>query len=197
MAFATAFSEAFINSRVRVLGKVLQPFSLRHLLWLASVDSPFAKLVEAESIDVSQLKFHHLRVFVAICSSKNDDEVWKNLYSRLRFRGRFAWSRNAAWVGVMAYIRDFVTSPHILSTAGKERSLGGPWLVRLVAILCKNGFGTAEQVWNLPLGQALWYSAALAEVDGMVTLGDKEYEEFLARKAEKAKLKKSECLSSP
>lgn len=186
MAFATAFSEAFINSRVKVLGKVLQPFSLRHYLWLSSVDSPFANIVDAESIDVTKLKFHHLRVFVAICSTTTDDEVWKNLYSSLRYAGRFAWTRHAAWRGVIAYLKDHVTCPQIISTAAKERSLGGPWVARIVVMLCKNGFGDVDKVWNLPLGQALWYSAALAEVDGMVTLGDKEYEEFLARKAAKA-----------
>ena len=170
--FVKAFTEP---SRVRILGRFVYPFCLKHRLHLLAVESPLA--LEGKSITHGQLL-----LAVKICSEEPIDKVtlrdlWQ-LFKMRNFNGYFE-----------AELKKYVDFTHLKQwpkfwdkqgrDSGSVNTI--PWVLQVVCNLIKHGI-EEQRAWEMPESQAVWMSTgfnSIGQGGSEIQLLTTEEEEFL------------------
>ena len=189
------FFEAFAHTRHRVMGRELQPFSLRHRLWLELFESPLVLGGEVTLVDLEMAA----RV-CAIPARRLDSRVPRLLAGGPGWLGKlgFAWRalrRHAGreYTAFQSYLADHGCPP---ATHGSQPSQNGkhyeamPGLLGLVTALIRGSGWPPDTVWSLSPGQAEWYLTGIFMHRGvdmrLKTSHDEEFEEGLRKEREES-----------
>lgn len=157
-----------------VLGNILKPFSLGHLLILKELDSPFTD--ESQQRDVS---FEQLVAAAIVCTStfeetivmindgvsfdkekiKISDEIKNQLANNLS--GSMV-IQDATFAFAEYVTSNFKEPPaYVIETEGSGLSSGTYWIQTYINIICTECGYTRSEAWNLPIDLAiqeyLWY----------------------------------------
>lgn len=192
------FFEAFAHVGHEVMGRWLEPFSLRHRFWLEAMGSPLVTGGPATLVD--------LEMAARICAipfSRLDREVPRMLARGPGWRDKAGflwrmWRRSAPeeYRRFQDYFIDHGCPPatHGGGTATKDGKTYAalPGLLSLVTALIHGSRWDPDVVWSLPPGAAEWYLAGIYTHRGadmrVKTEHDEEFEEGLRREREKAAL---------
>lgn len=196
------FFEAFAHSEHRVMGRRMQPFSLRHRFWLEACGSPLVAGGEVSLIDlelasrICAVRFERLDVLVPALLSRTP-RWWEKV--------RFLWwvFRGAATSEYERLLQYFVdhgcppTTHHAsVATAGGKVYESFPGILSLVTALIRGSGWEPETVWKLSPGEAEWYLTGIFMHRGLdmrvKTEHDEEFEEGLRREAEAKRVKSEE-----
>lgn len=188
------FYEAFVHVSHRVMGRKLQPFTLRHRLWLEAMDSPLvtggrATLMDLELASVvCSIPFRDLDRRMPVLLARGPGP-----WTRLSFLWRF-WRRAAAreYAGFQEYFIDHGCPPstHGGSSATKDGKIyeSLPGLLGLVTALARGSGWEPETIWGLSPGAAEWYLAGIFTHRGadmkIKSEHDEEFEEGMRRERE-------------
>jgi hypothetical protein len=162
-----AFYEAFINCEHIVLGKKLLPFCLRHCLFLEAIDSPYMKVLNGIESEITR---RDLELVVLVCSAKCDiltalskANYIQNWYIKFH-------SFKSASTKFLSYLSDYVALPELWENGESEVVLNSPWILSKATLLLSKTSMTSDEIWNMPLGELLWYCAAFAEQEGVAQI---------------------------
>lgn len=187
--FLTAF---IVPERWDILGYKLRPFSLRHMLYLTALKSPF--LVESESSP----RPDDILVFLRVCSAEHPSKAFRppTLMDRWRVSRMTLDSgyMMAAQAKIMAFIEECSSAPVVYKKKEEKQKLkeGVPSCLSMATALMSKMNLPLEQAWDTPVGQAIWYLTSFAISEGseisILTTQDEDSAE-----ADKALLKKIEA----
>ncbi len=168
-----SFYEAFINCEHTVLGKRLKPFSLRHCLYLEAINSPIMKIVAGDEVEISR---KDLELAVIICSCDSDIiEAMNKPHILMRFH-RF----KRGLTGFLSYLSDYLSLPAMWNKSDDNAILNAPWILsKATLLLSKTNLSLAE-IWNLPIGELLWYCASFVEQEGFGQIQSDEEQKIIA-----------------
>lgn len=167
------FYEAFINCEHTALGRRLKPFCLKHCLYLEAIDSPVMKLVNGDEVEISR---SDLELAVAICSANGDIiKALESSHIGMKFH-----SYKHGLTAFLGYLTDFVAVPEVWDNAGESTTLNAPWIVAKAMLLLSKTSMTLSDVWNMPLGELLWYCTVFAEQEGVVQIQSDEEKQIIA-----------------
>jgi hypothetical protein len=202
MTNSERFLEAFAHVSHRVMGRSLQPFTLRHRFWLEAFESPMVTGGTATLLDLEMAA----RV-CAIPYSRLDREVPRMLtrgpgwiprlaFSLRMLRGRVA-VQYAAW---QDYLTDHGCPPACHGSGkvshGGKRYEAMPGILGLVTALVRGSGWPPDTVWSLCPGAAEWYLTGIfihRGVDMKIkTSHDEEFEEGLRLERREAARKKAD-----
>lgn len=175
--FITAFSSP---ASVRILGKRLYPFCLKHRVRLLAIDCP---LVTSGGHGITP---RDLLAAVKVCAE--DDTIEPSIFELARLKAleidphRFK-----------AEVERFVAHCHVDAwpkywdgpkTSGTADGAGVPWPLMIVTNLVANGI-EEQRAWEMPEAQAIWLSTAFALRGGakvnLLTTEEEELMEELRR----------------
>jgi hypothetical protein len=175
VALDPRFYEAWFNADHTVLGRRLHPFCLQDALILSMSESPFL----AGTVPGIDYGLEELQVAVTICSTPAD--------TFLHARFNRSWPQKVAviwwskkWRKICAhedalreqcqrfvnYIDDYNSPPEVWydeSDSPEDGKMQAPWILGNVVFLIRHTSFTPQQVWTMPIGQALWYCVTLSE----------------------------------
>ena len=140
---------------VKVCGKQLLPFCLRHRVELESIDSPF--------LDYQKRSFKAIDVIMAVRIMSTFDKVRINAPITLREQFYLIFlnssrKRLARSVGrILGVIVESCSYPKIWSKKNEKTKENIPWTLSCVANNVRNGC-TLEEAWTMPEGEAVWMS---------------------------------------
>ena len=158
------FYEAFINCQHRVLGRCLKPFCLTHCLYLEAIGSPVMDIVNGNEVRLSR---NDLELAVIICSA--DGNILEELLkaNSLRNFTMRLYGFKRACTAFLSYLTDFLALPELWDSTEGQMPLNAPWILsKATLLLSKTSLGRKE-IWNMPLGELLWYCATFAEQEGV------------------------------
>jgi hypothetical protein len=140
---------------VKVCGKRLLPFCLRHRVQMESIDSPF--------LDYQNRSFKAVDVIMAVRIMSTLDKVSVGAPMTLREQFHYLWlnsSRNrlARAVGrVFGIMLESCSYPKLWAKQEKKSKENIPWTLSCVANNVRNGC-SLEEAWTMPEGEAVWMS---------------------------------------
>jgi hypothetical protein len=140
---------------VKVCGRRLLPFCLRHRVQMESIDSPF--------IDYAKRSFTAKDVIYAIRIMSTFDKVRINAPITLREQFHLiilnsSRKRLARAVGrVLGIMLESCSYPKLWSKQEKKSKENIPWTLACVANNVRNGC-SLEEAWTMPEGEAVWMS---------------------------------------
>lgn len=168
--FLAAFTDP---APVRMLGRVVYPFCLKHRVRLMAVDSPLLKQGEIKPSD--------LLLAVKICAEEplgglSLSDRWHLLrMSTNRTSFLFNVSRFVEYVQVSSW-------PKFWEKEGKNSGDAGgtmPWPLTVISSLIASGI-PEQRAWEMPECQAVWMSCAFAKHKGVdLNILSTEEEEFM------------------
>ena len=161
-----SFYEAFINCNHTALGRRLKPFCLKHCLYLEAIGSPVMKLINGDETEIAR---QDLEVAVIVCSSGDVINELKRSYWLMRFH-----SFKRGLTAFISYLTDFVAVPELWDRTDSETMLNAPWILSKAMLLLSKTSITLNEVWNMPLGELLWYCATFAEQEGVAQIQSDE-----------------------
>ncbi|CAN5463479.1 hypothetical protein BH20VER3_BH20VER3_01010 [soil metagenome] len=164
------FLESWFNTRHRVLGRALHPFCLNDALILSLAGSPF---LAAEQEEV-RYTLPDLQLAVRVCSSparvfleaRFNERWWDRALTRLVAFWDRRQSLEAQCQAFVAYLDDFYAPPALWRDEDGDEVLRAPWVLANAVFLMRHTTYRPEEIWALPIGQALWIAATLAEQNG-------------------------------
>jgi len=140
---------------VKVCGRQLLPFCLRHRVELESIDSPF--------LDYQNRSFRAIDVIYAVRVMSTFDKVRINAPITLREQFHIillnsSRKRLARAVGrVLGVILESCSYPKVWSKKDSKVKENIPWTLACVANNVRNGC-SLEEAWTMPEGEAVWMS---------------------------------------
>lgn len=152
----------------RVVGVKLRPFSLGHSLLLDAVGSPFVRGGLPTDAD-----FAMVLMLCSVSFDKGREWVSKGRVP-LRFRMVAFWLAVASraygdrqYTKLTEYLENYSTTPERWSP---DSGAGGKmpknqWQFVAHAVLCSD-YADASGIWDIPLGMAICYTYAKAELEG-------------------------------
>jgi len=160
--FLTAF---IIPKEWEIMGYKLKPFSLRMMLILNALDSPFATGKRLPNCP------EDIIIFLRVCSGLHPHDAFKKvtlrdrwLLTKMEISEKFMIQQIHK---CMEYISVCNTTPKVVKKSEteewKRENIPGP--LSLASSLMKMGF-THTEAWELTLGQAVWYLTAYAVSEG-------------------------------
>lgn len=140
---------------VKVCGKRLMPFCLRHRVQMEAIDSPF--------LDFKNRSFKAIDVIYAVRIMSTFDKV--RVGAPLTLREQFHYlllntnhDRLARAVGrVLGIMLESCSYPKLWSKQENKTKENIPWTLGCVANNVRNGC-TLEEAWTMPEGEAVWMS---------------------------------------
>ncbi len=148
--FLNAFTEP---SRVKILGRFLYPFCLKHRVRLEAIESPLLKSgQEVQALD--------LLVAIKICAEEDISEIslldsWR--LAKLRSDKDY-FIRTLREFERYVFIKNW---PKFWEKTKEGRSdVGVPWILTVVTNLLQAGI-SEERAWEMPECQAIWLSTAM------------------------------------
>ena len=70
----------------------------------------------------------------------------------------------------LSYLSDYVSVPELWENGESEVVLNSPWILSKATLLLSKTSMTRDEIWNMPLGELLWYCAAFAEQEGVAQI---------------------------
>lgn len=140
---------------VKVCGRQLLPFCLRHRVELESIDSPF--------LDFQNRSFKAIDVIYAVRVMSTFDKVRINAPITLREQFHLillnsSRKRLARAVGrIIGVILESCSYPKVWSKKNEKTKENIPWTLACVANNVRNGC-SLEEAWTMPEGEAVWMS---------------------------------------
>jgi hypothetical protein len=140
---------------VKVCGRRLLPFCLRHRVQMESIDSPF--------LDYQKKSFKAVDVIMAVRIMSTFDKVRINAPLTLREQLHYFWlnsnsDRLARSVGrVLGIMLESCSYPKLWAKQEKKSKENIPWTLACVANNVRNGC-SLEEAWTMPEGEAVWMS---------------------------------------
>ncbi len=140
---------------VKVCGRQLLPFCLRHRVELESIDSPF--------LDFQNRSFKAIDVIYAVRVMSTFDKVRINAPITLREQFHIiilnsSRKRLARTVGrIIGIILESCSYPKVWSKKENKTKENIPWTLACVANNVRNGC-SLEEAWTMPEGEAVWMS---------------------------------------
>ena len=140
---------------VKVCGKRLMPFCLRHRVQLEAIDSPF--------LDYQKRSFKAVDVIMAVRIMSTLDKVRVGEPMNLREQFYLIWlnasqDRLARAVGrVLGIMFESCSYPKIWTKQEKKVKENIPWTLACVANNVRHGC-SLEEAWTMPEGEAVWMS---------------------------------------
>lgn len=191
------FFEAFAHHSHRVMGRVLQPFSLRHRFWLEAMDSPIVGGGTATMVDVEMasricaIPFPLLDTHVPAMIERGPGWL-----ARIGFCFRMLrTSTEAEYRLLQNYLMDHGCPP-ATHAAGVPTGPSGqryetmPGILSLITALTRGSGWDPDKIWALSPGAAEWYLTGIFIHRGvdmkLKTAHDEEFEEGLRREREAA-----------
>jgi hypothetical protein len=172
--FISAFGTAV---HMRLLGRTLEPFCLKHRVILHGIESP---LITGER-DVLPIDLLHA---VKLCAGERiseltlKDRFWMLMMSRRPLTFLKCIEAFKEHVGIERWPKFWEKETGQGTTNG-----GVPWVLLIVSNLISNGV-PPERAWMMPEYQAIWYNAAFAISNGAKTnILTSEEEEFMEKVA--------------
>jgi hypothetical protein len=152
-----------LPSDVKVCGKRLLPFCLRHRLMLMAIDSPF--------LDFGKRGFTATDVIMAVRILSTYEK--KGINDPINFMEKWHMimlnsNRNklARAVGrIIGIITKSCSYPKMWSKEKSTNKENIPWVLSCVANNVRNGC-TLEEAWTMPEGEAVWMSISHAIYNG-------------------------------
>tara|TARA_R100000027_G_scaffold54802_4_gene43943 strand:+ start:33065 stop:33607 length:543 start_codon:yes stop_codon:yes gene_type:complete len=165
----SAFIRAFRPRVHTVCGMRLKPFSLSLLLELEATNSPF-RVMWGEIVEDLDGPLLAQRIWrsVAACADRRP---------RFRFLDGIrshSFEAEPVTIAFAAYIEDHLVYPEVWQDAEASGQVNAPWLLAKATFLLMQTSLTKEDVWTMPIGQALWYAAAASEQLGGAQLLSEE-----------------------
>lgn len=165
--------ERKINGILDALGRRLKPFCLKHCLYLEAIGSPVMKLVNGDEVEISR---NDLELAVAICSAKGDIiKALERSHIAMKFH-----SYKRGLTAFLGYLTDFVAVPDVWGSTDSNATINAPWIVAKAMLLLSKTSMTLSDVWNMPLGELLWYCTVFAEQEGVVQIQSDEEKQIIA-----------------
>jgi hypothetical protein len=152
--FVRAFTEP---SRVRILGRFVYPFCLKHRLHLLALESPL--VMEGKEITAADLL-----LAVKVCAEEPIDRVtWRDQWEALKMKHRPGYlneqlERFVAFTLLTQWPKFWEKQG---KTSGSVNSM--PWVLQVVCNLMKHGF-PEERAWMMPEAQAVWMSTGFNSI---------------------------------
>lgn len=172
------FIEAWLNLDHTVCRRALPAYSLHAHMMLCAVNSPFA----FETLPAGyQVTWEDLwEAIAAVTTPRGRRLVYPSAFRCIilqRFRRLELKAEIAAF---RAWQNDFLSAPEVFSSEGGGRELTAPGILARVVFLLRHLHLTADEVWLMPIGQALWLHAATLEQlsEHVSLLGDEEAKLF-------------------
>jgi len=170
----TAWLEAVINRRHRILGRELRPLCLAHSLFLTLAENPLwigGRAAEPddliEAVHLCALPVEHLFATQIVPSGvfgKIRHALWLAKAHRLTRKPAGFAAALTAWNNFRA---DHDNRPEFWEGEdGKAMTLRAPSMLNLACYIENHSNMSEEQIWRAPLGAMLWKSAAIAELRG-------------------------------
>ncbi len=173
--FLNAFTEP---SRVKILGRFLYPFCLKHRVRLEAIESPLLKSgQEVQALD--------LLVAIKICAEEDISEIslmdsWR--LAKLRSDKDY-FIRTLREFECYVFIKNW---PKFWEKTKEGRSdVGVPWILTVVTNLLQAGI-SEERAWEMPECQAIWLSTAMMVSKGVDVQVLSTEEEDLMRELKEA-----------
>lgn len=185
-----SFSESWFNGQHWVARRKLKPYSLWHYLYFQFVNSPLAPGSKAN------VTWADIEMASRICQLGYKEQIKSKRGSRINLWITMAQSTLAEEIAAFqAYVSDYFAPPKFNNWKSDRpaKKRGAPPDVLSVAsgaIMLFGGGPEVERfVWEMPIGQAYWYSSTLhynrgALLDYM-TSRDEEFRKFLRSQREK------------
>lgn len=152
--FIQAFTEP---ARVRILGRLVYPFCLKHRLQLLALDSPFVREGNPTITAADVL------LAVKVCAEESLEPRWLDTWEGLKM------TRSKSYLEEQA--RRFlqyggaVNWPKFWEATQRDgNSTGTPWVLSVVCNLVKNGV-SEDRAWNMPEAQAIWLSTGFMTIE--------------------------------
>lgn len=70
----------------------------------------------------------------------------------------------------LSYLTDFITVPELWDKTEGENALNAPWILSKATLLLTKTNMSLPEIWNMPLGELLWYAACIAEHAGVAEI---------------------------
>jgi len=162
MASRWTQAATILRPTIKVAGRKLLPFCLRHRLALESIDSP----VLSTDQDVGATDIMNA---VKILSTHNLDDARKPLsfFEMVRYK-RMQIDRNALKkeaYKLLIYFNEQSLWPRFWAKKSGIGDSGIDWILVVVASLMRNGC-TYEQAWTMPESEAIWMHIAHMQAEG-------------------------------
>lgn len=181
----SAYFEALVNRRHRVLGRVLHDFCLYDILFLTLAENPIW-------LEHREPTLADLEEAVVICSlpperflrAEAAPRTWRERFDlrwwKLRNAGLGSAGAAAALADFQIYLADFFSPPATWEDeAGEARRLKAPWIQSLAVFLEAHTNMTEREIMTAPVGLMLWKAETLGERLG-VSAGEIMSEEEVA-----------------
>jgi hypothetical protein len=199
MTNAERFCEAFAHVSHEIMGRRLQPFSLRHRFWLEAMGSPLVMGGAVTAVDLEMVS----RV-CAIPFSKLNEKVPAMLLrgpgwmAKLGFLWRL-WrcAPGREYAAFQDYFLDHGCPPATHGCGGSSGENGKryeamPGILALVTAISRGSGWDPETIWALSPGAAEWYLAGIFTHRGvdmrLKSSHDEEFEEGMRRERAAAAL---------
>lgn len=148
------------------MGYKLTPFSLRHMLYLQALNSPF--LSEENKIPTPK----DILVLLRICSSTHPSEAFSDVTIGDRIRVAFMEVNPRYFFKALLQIKEYI---EVCTTVPKtwekpdevqkvKENIPGP--LSMATSLMSKLHLKKEEAWEMTLGQAVWYLTAYAVGEG-------------------------------
>ena len=135
---------------MRILGRLVYPFCLKHRLQLLALDSPFMREEDAP------IAAADLILAVKVCAEESLEPTWQDTWQGVKL------ARSKSYM--VEEGRKFLTYAGSTNWPkfweAKEsggNSTGMPWIMSVVCNLVKHGV-PEDRAWNMPEAQASWMS---------------------------------------
>jgi hypothetical protein len=167
--FLTAF---VVPQRWKIGCYGLRPYSLRHMMYLTALESPFA----SKDPKPEDFNTENVMAFLRVCQSDHPEDAFgslsiRELWFRTRLQADLLYFTDTI-KRCFNYIAECSQSPVTISkdkteTIKQKENVPFP-LMMVVMMTSKLGMDT-EQAWNTPVGQAIWLLTAFAIQEGSDT----------------------------
>jgi len=168
---------------VKVGGRRLLPFCLRHRIALEALDSPVVETTK-------ELSTTQFMLAVRVLSTHDLDEVRKPWTIReqilLAFYNNSPKSFLSEVSKLVTYFNAQALWPRMWNKSDKPKDSALPWQLMIVANLVRNGV-PVERAWIMPEAEAVWLYFANCAHEGMEVelVSDKEWEAMEKYKKQK------------
>lgn len=161
--FLTAF---IIPKKWEIMGYTLKPFSLRHMLILHAIDSPF---VSGKNVPTHP---EQVLACLRVCSGMHPDDAFKKVSWKDSFKAARLQLDSKYFVEVVSAIMDYMqvcaSGPHVYTKPDtqEKRAENVPGPLSLATSLMSKLHMKPDEAWDLTLGQTIWYLTAHAISEG-------------------------------
>ena len=142
---------------MRILGRFVYPFCLKHRLHLLALESPLV-------MDGKEITAADLLLAVKVCAEEPIDRVtWRDQWEALKMKHRPGYlneqlERFVAFTLLTQWPKFWEKQG---KTSGSVNSI--PWVLQVVCNLMKHGF-PEERAWMMPEAQAVWMSTGFNSI---------------------------------